>query len=156
MVLSGYEVRGSAPQQPAAKMTAEDYDAIMKKVGPVFASMRKNLEGEGDAINAGKEAQQLAELFGDAEKFWKQHDKQDAVKWAQNARASATEIASAIASVEGYRRLDNRVQRGIGLRLKRARTAAANMGSTCKSCHDTYREGDQANGFRLKAGTLSQ
>jgi cytochrome c556 len=51
MMLSGYEGGGSAPQQPAAKMTAEDYDAIMKNVGPAFASMRKNLEGEGDAIN---------------------------------------------------------------------------------------------------------
>jgi hypothetical protein len=66
-----------------------------------------------------------------------------------STRSCATEIG-------GYRRLDGRVQRGIALRLKRSKTAATNMGAMCKRCHGTYREGDEATGFRIKPGALAR
>jgi cytochrome c556 len=144
------------PSQPAgARMTEQDYDAIMKKVGPAYALMRKKLE-KGDVAGAATEPQQLAELFGEAEKFWAQYKKQDAVKWSQMARAYATEIADALTAAEGFLRLDPRVQGGVQLRLRRARTRATDMDGTCKQCHGTYREGDQAKGFRIKPGALAR
>lgn len=144
---------GSPSQQAAAKMNERDYEAIMKKVGPTYVSMRKNLDG-GEVTKSAAEAQQLAGLFGEAEKFWAQYNRRDAVKWAQKARTYATEIAGAVAAAEGYLRLDARVQRGIQLRLKRARTAATNMGAMCTQCHAKYREGEEATGFRFKPGAL--
>ena len=150
------DAAGASPsQQAAAKMTEQDYEAIMKKVGPTYASMRKNLNA-GEVANTAKDAPQLAELFGQAEKFWAQYNRQDAVKWARAARTYATEIASAMASVEGFLRLEPRVQQGIQIRLNRANTAATNMGAMCKQCHGTYREGDEATGFRIKPGALGR
>jgi hypothetical protein len=142
-------------QQAAATMTEQDYDAIMKKVGPAYALMRKKLE-KGDVDGAATEPRQLAELFGEAEKFWAQHKKQDAVKWSQMARANATEIADALIAAEGFLRLDPRVQGGVQLRLRRARTTATSLADTCKQCHATYREGDEAKGFRIKPGALAR
>ena len=147
--------RGSASQQGGRKMTEQDYDAIMKEVGPTYVSMRKNLDS-GEVTGAAKEPQHLAELFGEAEKFWAQYNRQDAVKWAQMARTSATEIADAMTAAEGFSRLDPRIQRSIQARLTMARTAATNMGAMCKQCHGTYREGDEATGFRIKPGTLAR
>jgi hypothetical protein len=147
--------RGTPSQPAAAKIAEQDYDAIMKKVGPAYALMRKKLE-KGDVIGAATEPQQLAELFGEAEKFWAQYKKQDAVKWSQMARAYATEIADALTAAEGFLRLDPRVQGGVQLRLRRARTTATNLDGMCKQCHGTYREGTEATGFRIKPGTLAR
>lgn len=146
---------GSPSQQAPARMTEQDYEAIMKKVGPTYMSMQKNLEG-GEANVAAKEAQQLAELFGEAEKFWTQHNMQDAARWAQRARAYATEIPSAVAAAEAFARLDGRVQTPVQLRMKRARAAATNMGAMCKQCHGAYREGNETTGFRIKPGALAR
>jgi cytochrome c556 len=147
--------RGTPSQPAAATMTEQEYDAIMKKVGATYASMRKNLDS-GEITGAATDPKQLAELFGEAEKFWEQHKKQDAVKWSQMARTYATEIADALTAAEGFLRLDPRIQRPIQARLTRARTVATNLGDTCKQCHGTYREGDQAKGFRIKPGTLAR
>ena len=146
---------GWPSQQAPAKMTEQDYEAIMKKVGPTYVSMRKNLEG-GEVTVAAKEAQQLAELFGEAEKFWAQYNTRDAVNWAQRARTHATEISSAVAAAEAFARLDRRVQTPVQLRLRRARTAATNMGAMCTQCHGTYREGNEATGFHIKPGALAR
>jgi cytochrome c556 len=153
-LLDGYLVRsdasGNAPvQQTTAKMTDEDYRAIMKKVGPLYTTMRKNLD-RGETIAVVKEAEQLGELFGDVEKFWTQETTPDAVRWAQKARTLVTQIASGVRNVEAYRRSDGRIQSGILLRLKRTRADATSLGAVCKECHATYREGDEDTGFRIK------
>jgi cytochrome c556 len=139
----------------AKKMTEQDYRAIMKKVGPTYASMRKNLDS-GDFTKPQAEARQLAGLFGEVEKFWAQHNRPDAVKWAHQARSYATQVGGAVAAVEGFRGVDARVQSAMQLRMKRARLAAANMEATCKECHGTYREGSAATGFRIKPGVLAR
>ena len=149
------EARGTPSQPAGAKMTEQDYDAIMKKVGATYASMRKNLDS-GEVTGAAKDPQQLAELFGEAEKFWAQYKRQDAVKWSQMARTYATEIADALTTAEGFLKLDARIQRGTQLRMTRARTTATSLGDTCKQCHGTYREGNEATGFRIKPGALAR
>ena len=147
--------QASPSQQAAAKMTEQDYDAIMKEVGTVYASMRKILDS-GEINDAAKQPQRLAELFGEAEKFWAQHNRQDAVRWSQRARSYATQIATDVTAAEGFRKLDPRVQSGIQVRVRRARTMATNLGDMCKRCHDPYREADGATGYRIKPGALAR
>lgn len=144
-----------AGAKPAAPMTAEDYDALMKKVGPVFTAMSKNLDsGKVDLVP--KDAQQLGELFGQAEKFWAGHKREDAVKWTQAAQKHAGEIAEGVTAALGYLRSDARVQSGVQERLSRARASVASLGAVCQQCHTTYREGNAASGFRIKANTLAR
>ena len=119
-------------------LTEQDYDGLMKKVGPTYQELRKKLEG-GATANAAKDAQQLAELFGSVERFWAQHKKADAVKWAQQARTYASDAAGAAATGAA----------------DKARAAANNMGGMCKQCHGTYREGDAKTGFRIKPSALT-
>jgi hypothetical protein len=113
-------------------------EALMKKIGPAYQSMRKHLQ-DGSADEAGKEAQELGELFGHVEKFWAQHNRNDAVKWAQQARTFASEVAGA----------------SVGGDPKKAATLAENMGGACKQCHGTYRESDGLGGYRIKPGIIT-
>lgn len=127
---------GAAAQ---ARMTEQDYDGIMKKVGPTNGAMRKMLMGNM-LPDAAKNAQQLATLFGDVERFWTQQNKMDAMKWAAEARKFATETAGAAAA---------------GDQMK-AQQAADNLLGDCKQCHGTYRMGSQETGFSIKPGVVTE
>lgn len=138
---SGGSAGSSAPARsssaPPAILTEQDYDGLMKKVGPTYQELRKKVDA-GATADAAKDAQQLAELFGNVERFWAQHKKADAVKWAQQARTYASDAAGAAATGNA----------------DKARAAANNMGGMCKQCHGTYRQGDANTGFRIKPGVL--
>ncbi len=127
---------GAAAQ---AAMTEADYDGLMKKVGPTNGAMRKKIMGNMLA-DAAKDAQTLATLFGDVERFWTQQKKTDAMKWAAEARMFATEIAGAAAG---------------GDQMK-TQQAADNLLGDCKQCHGMYREGSAEAGFRIKPGTITE
>ncbi len=127
---------GAAAQ---ARMTEQDYDGIMKKVGPTNGAMRKMLMGNM-LPDAAKNAQQLAMLFGDVERFWTQQNKMDAMKWAAEARKFATETAGAAAA---------------GDQMK-AQQAADSLLGDCKQCHGTYRMGSQETGFSIKPGVVTE
>jgi len=127
---------GAAAQAP---MTEADYDGLMKKVGPTNGAMRKKIMGNMLA-DAAKDAQTLATLFVDVERFWTQQKKADAMKWAGEARKFATETAAAAAA---------------GDQMK-TQQAADNMLGDCKQCHGMYREGSAEAGFRIKPGTITE
>jgi len=127
---------GAAAQAP---MTEADYDGLMKKVGPTNGAMRKKIMGNMLA-DAAKDAQTLATLFGDVERFWTQQKKTDAMKWAAEARMFATETAGAAAG---------------GDQMK-TQQAADNLLGDCKQCHGMYREGSAEAGFRIKPGTITE
>jgi cytochrome c556 len=137
VVVAGLGMAGIGAQAPA-RISEADYDALMKKVGPANAAMRMKLMNN-QVKEAAADAQALATLFGDVERFWVQHKKDDAVKWAADARSNAAEVAGAAAAGDGMK----------------AQTAANNILASCKQCHGMYREGDQQTGFRIKAGTLA-
>ena len=126
----------SAPAQ--AQLTPQNLEELMKKIGPGYQSLRKSLEGNATA-EAAREAQQLAEWFGGVEKFWAQHNREDAVKFAEQARNSATEAAGAAVTGNG----------------EKATAATTNMSAACKQCHGTYRESDGAGGYRIKPGAIT-
>jgi hypothetical protein len=123
--------------EPAAapdKLSPAPLEPLMKKIGPAYQSLRQQLEGR-DSAGAGKDAQQLAELFGEVERFWAYHDRQDAVKFAGEARTHSTNAAGAAASTN----------------LDKAAAATDNLGGACKQCHTAYRESDGSGGYRIKS-----
>ena len=124
--------------EPQTRMSPQDLEQLMQKIGPAYQELRKTLQGT-DIVQAGKQAQQLGELFGGVEKFWTQYNKPDAIKWAGQARTHASETAGTAAAGNAAK----------------ATAAADNLGGVCKQCHSTYRESDGQGGYRIKAGVLS-
>ena len=110
----------------------------MKNIGTTFPANRMQLMAN-QLPAASKGAEELAVWFGDVERFWAQNNKPDAVKWAQDARTFATQVADAATAGDAMK----------------ATQAANNMQGACKQCHGTYREMDPAGGFRIKAGVLT-
>jgi cytochrome c556 len=123
--------------EPQATMTPQDLEQLMQKIGPGYQGLRKTLQGT-DTGDAAKQAQQLAELFGGVEKFWTQHNRPDAVKWAGEARTQASNAAGAAVAGDAAK----------------ANAAAENLGGACKQCHGTYRESDGQGGYRIKPGVI--
>jgi hypothetical protein len=126
----------SAPAQ--ARLTPQNLEELMEKIGPTYKSLLQRLEAN-DTAESAKQAQQLAEWFGGVEKFWAQHNRADAVKWAGQARTYASEAAGAAATGNG----------------EKAEAAANNMAGACKQCHGNYREEDDAGGYRIKPGVIT-
>jgi cytochrome c556 len=120
---------GKATGENAAqtRLTEKDLEQLMQKI----------VQGN-QTDNVAKTAQQLGDLFGGVEKFWTQHNRADAVKFAQQARAYASETAGAAAAGDAAK----------------ASAAAGNIGGACKQCHGTYRESDGQGGYRIKPGVL--
>jgi cytochrome c556 len=126
----------SAPAQ--AVLTPQNLEELMKKIGPTYKSLTERLRAN-ETAEAGKEAQQLAEWFGGVEKFWTQHRRADAVKFAESARTFASDAAGAAAAGNG----------------DKATAAANNLGGACKQCHGTYRESDGQGGYRIRPGVIA-
>lgn len=143
----------SAPTPPGP-VSEQDYEAIMKKVGPAFATMSRNLD-EGELDRAAEDARQLSQLFTDAERFWTGHKRGAAVKLAVAARRHADEVATGVTTARGYLKSDARIQSGVQARLSRARTSVSTLGLICQRCHTDYREGDVTTGFRIKPNALA-
>lgn len=131
---SGATATAATAGQGPEQLTVADLDSRMKEIGPGNQALRKQLMG-GMIAEAGKQAEELATLFGDVERFWAQRNRNDAVKWAQDARTFATEAAGAATANDAMK----------------ATQAANNMLGACKQCHGTYREMDPAGGFRIRA-----
>jgi hypothetical protein len=128
-----------AGAQAAARLTPDDLDARMKTAGTTSASLRMKLMNNALA-DAAKDAQTLAVAFGDVERFFQQHNKSDAVMWAQQARRAAQEAAGAATAGDATK----------------ATTAATALQANCRQCHAVYREGDAQTGYRIKTGTIVQ
>ncbi len=141
------------PSKPPGPISEQEYDGIMKKVGTAFAAVSKNLD-DGEVDRAVKDAQQLTELFAAAERFWAQHKRDDAVRFAQAARKQADEVVTGVTAARGYLKSDSKVQSGVQIRLSRARGSVSAMRTTCQRCHTAYREGDVTAGFHIKPGAL--
>jgi hypothetical protein len=118
-------------------ITPDTYSGWMKNAGTANTALRMKLMNN-QATAIAPEAKQLAQIFTDAEKFWAQYKKADAVKLAQEASKGFTEAAAAAAAGDGMK----------------AMMAANNATATCKQCHGNYREGNPQEGFRFKAGVL--
>jgi hypothetical protein len=126
----------SAPAQ--ARLMPHNLEELMQKIGPSYKALLQRLESN-DTAESAKEAEQLAEWFGGVEKFWAQHNRDDAVKWAVQARTHASDAAGAAATGNA----------------DKAAAAAKTMAAACKQCHATYREEDGSGGYRIKPGVIT-
>jgi hypothetical protein len=116
-------------------MTAEEetYAKFMRQVPPANAALRKAIEGS-DVKLAQDNAATLKQAFADIEAFWKGKGKADATGWAQDARKQAEAIDAAAA----------------GGRWDEVKASAGNLGKTCQTCHNVYRERFDDGSYRFK------
>ena len=115
----------------ARQVTDEDYDKLMKSVGAANGAMRKAMTTDQAAASA--EAKKLVEAFKGVQAFWKQRNVADATDWAAAAMNHAAEVDKALVA-------------------KNAESAAAHakeLGGTCVTCHNKYREKTET-GFAIK------
>lgn len=124
--------------EAAALITVQQYEEVEQRVGESYPALQQHLMARrpNEAADA---ALELAVAFGEIERFWAQNRKADAVKWAQDARAGATQAAGAVSAGD----------------FAKANQAAANMQAACKQCHGVYREADAAGGYRIKSAALT-
>jgi hypothetical protein len=129
---------GTPGAQAAAKISVETHEGYMKSLSSANAALGMKIMND-QLAEAAKDAQQMATLFGDIEKFWAQNNKPDGVMWAQQGRQNATDVAGALAAGDAMK----------------ATAARKQMAASCTSCHMTYREGSpQTGGYTLKAGVF--
>lgn len=117
--------------------TPADLRARMKTIEGALDAVHIKLAGNR-ATDAVIDAQTLASMFGDVERFWSQHRRHDAVIWARQARADAAQMAAAAAAGD----------------TKKTAAAADHISSTCQQCHAAYRDGTAESGFQIKPGVL--
>jgi cytochrome c556 len=116
-------------------MTPEEeaYQKLMKQVGSSQGALRKAIEGS-DAKLAAEQAAALRKTFADVEAFWRGRRRDDAVRWAQDARkASETLERSAVAG-----------------QWDAVKNHAGTLGKACQACHGIYRERFDDGSFRIK------
>lgn len=101
----------------------EQYQARMKHTGGYMRALRENFKTNNreKVISAAKE---LASLFKQEEKFWAKRKTDDAVKWSQEAQASARAIVAAAKKKED----------------DQAAVALKNLTNSCTSCHVAHRQ----------------
>ena len=103
---------------PALTAEEENYQKVMRKVGPAFAALRTSIDGS--IVDTTKQnAAVLKQAFVDTEAFWKTRGKTDAVQWAQEARKNAEAIEHGATTGE----------------WDAVKTAATPLGQSCGTCH---------------------
>jgi cytochrome c556 len=109
-----------------------EFEEWMKACGSAQGALRKLDPKTGkDAVsNAEKIAGTYEKMIG----FWRQRNAADAVKWSEEGKAAALQLASAASANDA----------------ERAGAAFGKLGSTCKSCHDVHREKIGENKYRIK------
>jgi cytochrome c556 len=109
---------------PAFSQTEEELDKWMKAVGKTAGALRKaNEANDAEALKAGGKT--MVDLFGQAETFWAKHKMTDAVEMNKKTVAGAKALADGTGNLQG-------------------------LMSTCKGCHDKYREKLEDGSYKLK------
>jgi cytochrome c556 len=109
---------------PAFSQTEEELDKWMKAVGKTAGELRKaNEANDAEALKAGGKT--MVELFTKAETFWVKHKMNDAVEMNKKTVAGAKALADGSGPLQG-------------------------LMSTCKGCHDQYREKLADGSYKLK------
>lgn len=109
----------------------KEYQAWMKTAGGAVGVLKKAIDAKAGA-DAAEAAKKLEGVFTHVEAFWKERKVDDAVKYAHDARAAATDIASTAASGGD------------------ASAAFAKLGASCKGCHEMHREKAADGSFKIK------
>lgn len=119
--------------QAQKKISEEDYSKVMKEIGPLVQTLRKNVEA-GNAADAAKDAARLEVLFKDGAAFWEARKTEDAIAAARTAVTAAGNAAKA-ASANNMTALAE---------------ATKVLGGTCMGCHNAHRERLPDGTYRIK------
>jgi cytochrome c556 len=115
------------------------FDKVMKAVGPANAALRKGLDGTNAELVRTNTAV-LKKSFTETEAFWKARDKDDAQKFAADARKAVEliELAAAAGKWEDVK------------------THVNTLGQQCSGCHGVYRERLEDGSFAIKPGMATK
>lgn len=109
-----------------------EYTAAMKANGSAYGALRKLDAKTGPEAVAN--AEKLGGVYENLIAFWRQRGAADAVKWAEQGKAAALQLATAAHAGESAN----------------AAAAFETLGGTCRGCHEKHREKLPDGGFRIK------
>lgn len=98
-----------------------DFTAWMKTSGTALQTLNK-LESKTGS-EAVSQAERLGGIYENMIGFWRQRNAPDAVKWSEEGKAAALQLASAAHAGNA----------------EQAAAALKTLGGTCRSCHTEYR-----------------
>ncbi len=119
----------------AAGLVAAEYPeftAGMKALGNVSGTLRKVDKKTGPEVVRG--AERMAAVYEEMIGFWRQRGAANAVKWSEEGKAAAVQMASA-ANAGDAEKVD---------------AAMKALNGTCQSCHEAYRERTPDGKYRFK------
>jgi cytochrome c556 len=119
--------------------TPEDLDKTMKKIAPAQTAAVKAIQSMTWS-DAKAQITIVKQALNDTEPFWVSHKKDDAVKMLKDSLAKVTAVEEAVAAPMPDQQA--------------ALAAFKQVGATCAACHKQYREQDENQQYRLKAGAI--
>lgn len=117
-----------------ALFAQEDAEFIsqMKMLNDMCGAVRKMEPKTG--AEAVKRAERMGSAYESMIQFWRQRSVNDAVKWSEEGKSAALQLASAAAKNDA----------------EKAASAFSALTGTCKSCHDVHREKTPDGKYRIK------
>jgi Cytochrome C' len=121
----------------AAGLTAvaEEYPEFvtwMKTTGTASDELKKMEQKTGE--QAMRRAERIAGAYENMIGFWRQRNTSDAVKWSEDGKAAAMQLASAAYANDA----------------EKANAALKALNGTCRSCHEAHREKIADGKYRIK------
>jgi cytochrome c556 len=124
----------------AQKVTnADELDKTMKRIAPAQAATGKAIQSMSWA-DAKAQAAIVRQSLMDSEGFWTANKKDDAVAMLKDSVAKVTAVEQALNAPMPD-------QQAVLAAFKQ-------VGATCAACHKQYREQDESQLYRLKAGSI--
>jgi cytochrome c556 len=105
----------------------------MKQVSSSNSALRKAMEAS-DSKLAAEHGAGLRRTLADVETFWRGRRRDDAARWARDARKASENIERAAAAG----------------RWDTVKTETAVLGKVCQACHGVYRERFDDGSFRIR------
>ena len=119
--------------------TPDDLDKAMKRIAPAQGAAGKAIQSMA-WTDAKSQIAIVKQSLADTESFWVSHKKDDAVKMLKESIARVTAVEEAVSSPMPD-------QQAVLAAFKQ-------VGATCAACHKQYREQDENQQYRLKAGSI--
>jgi cytochrome c556 len=119
--------------------TPEELDKAMKKIAPAQGATNKAIQSMSWA-DAKAQVAIVKQSLIDTESFWTANKKDDAVAMLKDSIAKVTAVEQALNAPMPD-------QQAVLAAFKQ-------VGATCAACHKQYREQDENQQYRLKAGSI--
>jgi hypothetical protein len=119
--------------------TPDELDKAMKRIAPAQAATNKAIQSMSWA-DAKAQVAAVKQALTDTESFWAANKKDDAVTMLKDSIAKVTAVEQALSAPMPD-------QQAVLAAFKQ-------VGATCAACHKQYREQDENQQYRLKAGSI--